>query len=544
MSEPKRIVVVGGGFAGVYAAKYLCQNLRRARLNNVQVALVSRENYLVFQPLLPEVIAGAVQMLHTISPIRRIVPEAALHVRSVQSIDLKAQTITLEPGYVPRTHTLAFDHLVVALGTRLAGASVPGLNEHAIPFKYLGDALKLRHQVVHVLEEAAITVDPEERQRLLTFVVAGGGFSGVECIAEMHDFLRQAVRAFPSISFAELKLILLQSAEAILPEMKPKLAGFAHRILTNRKIDIRTNVRMTAVTSQAAVTVHKQTGERAIIPTRTVVATVPVEPHPLLASLPCAKEKGKVLVNSFLKSDEWPHLWAIGDCAAIPLSSGGFAPPTAQHAVRQARQCAENIVAQLASRPPQPFSFQSLGSLASLGRHSAVAEVMGVSLLGFLAWIMWRAIYLAKFPGWDRKLRILADWFMDLVLPRDITELRIFPPAAVRREHFIAGEVLFQQGDVGDRIYFVVAGEAAVEVNGKVVTTVNDGGVIGEIALVRDTPRTATVRAKTDLDVASVSRETFHTLVAHFPGVKEAMDEIMGRHLAADTLRESAVEQV
>jgi NADH dehydrogenase len=173
-----------------------------------------------------------------------------------------------------------------------------------------------------------------------------------------------------------------------------------------------------------------------------------------------------------------------------------------------------------------------------------VAEVMGVSLSGFVAWIMWRAIYLTKFPGWDRKLRILADWIMDLVLPRDITELRIFPPAAVRREHFVTGEVLFHQGDVGDRIYFVVAGTAEVEVNGAVVASVSEGSVIGEIALVKDTPRTATVRAKSELDVASVSRETFHTLVAHFPGVKEAMDEIMGRHLAADSVRDSTVKSI
>ncbi len=164
---------------------------------------------------------------------------------------------------------------------------------------------------------------------------------------------------------------------------------------------------------------------------------------------------------------------------------------------------------------------------------------MGISFSGFVAWIMWRAIYLTKFPGWDRKLRILADWFMDLVLPRDITELRIFPPAAVRREHFIAGEVLFHQGDLGDRIYFVVAGEADVEVDGTVVATVGPGSVIGEIALVKETPRTATVRVKSEFDAASVSAETFHTLVAHFPGVKEAMEEIMGRHLAADSVRDN-----
>ncbi len=535
----KRIAILGGGFAGVYTAKYLCRELKRAQLTDVEVALVSRENYLVFQPLLPEVIGGTVQMLHTISPIRRMVPEAALHVRVVQHIDLDAGTVSLEPGYIPRVHYLKFDHLVVALGTRLAGAMVPGLNEHAIPFKYLGDALRLRHHLVHVLEEAAITIDPEERRRLLTFVVAGGGFSGVECIAEMHDFLHHAVRSFSTIKFSELQLILLQSGAAILPEMKPKLAQFAHRILAKRGVDIRTQIRLTAVTAETAVTTDKESGKSEAISTRTVVATVPVEPHPLLDSLSCAKEKGKLLVSENLRSVDVPNLWAIGDCAAVPMADGQFAPPTAQHAVRQAKKCAENIVRQLQGRPLQPFRFESLGSLASLGRRSAVAEVMGISLSGFVAWIMWRAIYLTKFPGWDRKIRILGDWLMDLVLPRDITELRIFPPAAVRREYFAAGEVLFHQGDVGDRIYFVVSGEADVEVNDKIVAKVGEGSVIGEIALVRKTPRTATVRAKSDLATASVSSDTFHTLVAHFPGVQEAMEEIMRRHLAADSLRDS-----
>lgn len=537
MSQRRRIVVLGGGFAGVYAAKHLCQQLRRHRLQDFEVALVSRENYLVFQPLLPEVIAGGVQMLHTISPIRRIVPGAALHVRAVQEVDLERGTLTLEPGFIPRTHTLQFDHLVVALGTVLAGSKVPGLLDHAIPFKYLGHALRLRHQLVHVLEEAAIANDPAEKQRLLTFVVAGGGFSGVECIAEMHDFLHHAVRAFPTIDAGELRLILLQSGDKILPEMKPKLAGFAHRILEQRGVEIRLETRLTAVTAETAITFHKTSGAELSIPTRTVVATVPVEPHPLLETLAVPKDKGKLVVTPYLQSPARENLWAIGDCAAVPLEGGRLAPPTAQHAVRQAKVCAENIVRTLRGEGVKPFKFQSLGSLASLGRHSAVAEVMGVSLSGFPAWLMWRGIYLSKFPGWDRKLRILADWLMDLVLPRDITELRIFPPAAVRREHFAAGETLFHQGDVGDRVYFVVSGAAEIELDGRIVGKAEQGDVIGEIALVRDAPRSATVRVTESLDAVSASRETFNALVTHFPGVKEAMDEVMRRHLEGPAQR-------
>jgi NADH dehydrogenase len=527
----RRIVILGGGFAGVYAAKYLVRELRRAGLDDVEVALVSRENYLTFQPLLPEVIAGGVDTLHTISPIRRIVPGAAVYARRIEEIDLARQVVRLEAGYLRRQLELEYDHLVLALGNRLAVGMVPGLFEHAVPFKYLGDALRLRHHLVHVLEEAAISRDPEERRRLLTIVVAGGGFSGVECIAEMHDFLRLAIKSYPGIAPGDLKLVLLQSGETILPEMKPSLAGFAHKVLVRRGIQIEVNTRMTAVTATAAVTKDKASGETRIIPTRTVVATVPTEPHPLLAGLAIPQQGGKISVTPMLHSPEAKNVWAIGDCASIPLANGKFAPPTAQHAVRQGKRCAENIVAAMRAQPLGEYKFESLGSLASLGRRSAVAEVMGVKLSGFLAWIMWRAIYLSKFPGWERKIRLLIDWMADLFLPRDVTQLRIFQPPPVRREHFQPGETVFFKDDFGDRVYFVVKGEADVEIDGQVVNTVRDGDVVGEIALISHRPRSATVRAKSALDVVSVTRETFDTLVSHFPGVKSTMHQIMERHL-------------
>jgi len=536
-SNQQRVVILGGGFAGVYAAKYLCQQLRRSGRSDVEVALVNRENYLVFQPFLPEIIAGALDTLHTISPIRRIAPDAALYLRAVEEIDLTNQVVRLKPGYLRRPLELPFDHLVIALGTRLAAGMVTGLQEHALPFKYLGDALRLRHHLVHVLEEAAITSDPDERERLLSFVVAGGGFSGVECIAEMHDFLHHAVKAYPSIDRQELQIVLLQSGDSILQEMKPKLARFAHRELESRGIRIELETRLSAVTAQAAHLFSNITNETSLIATRTVVATVPTEPHPLLTSLPLKQVRNKLAVTSQLNSAEMPNVWVIGDCAAITMQDGSLAPPTAQHAIRQAKLCAQNISATLAGRPLLPYTFKSLGSLASLGRRSAVAEVLGFKVSGFLAWIMWRAIYLAKFPGWERKIRIMADWTLDLILPRDITQLRIFPPAAVCREHFEAGEILFHEGDVGDRVYFVIDGEAEILVHGELVNVAGEGSVIGEIALVSDRARTATARAKTVLNVASVNRDTFYTLVAHFPGVKEAMDAVMGEHLLADIRR-------
>jgi NADH dehydrogenase len=505
---------------------------RQSERKRVRISLVSPENYLVFQPMLPEVISGTLETLHVISPIRRIVPNATLYVRPVEEIDIAQRRIRLAPGYSLRHVDLQYDHLVVSLGTQLARGMVPGLEEHAIPFKYLGDALRLRNHAVHMLEEAAIADDPQERQRLLTFVVAGGGFSGVECIAELHDFLVHAIRAYAPLRASDLRSVLLQSGEHILPEMKPSLASFAHRLLERRGVEIRVNSRLSAVTEQAAIVFDKPSGSTTTIPTRTLIATVPVEPHPLIKELPLPKTGGRIAVNAFLQCESVPNVWAVGDCAAVPLGEGRTAPPTAQHAVREARDCGRNIVAALHGKPLKPFTFESLGSLASLGRRSAVADVFGIRLSGLPAWILWRAVYLSKFPGLDRKARILADWTMDMFLPRDITQVRIFRHPQVNREHFEPGEEVFRQGDIGDRIYFVIDGDGEVEIDGQVAHVVGPGSVFGEIALMNESPRTATIRARTAMNLASVEREAFHTLVAHFPGVRAAMDEILAAHTA------------
>jgi NADH dehydrogenase len=524
-----RVVILGGGFAGVYTAAYLGRSIPRGQRPLWNVDLVSQENYLVFQPMLPEVISGAIETLHVISPIRRLAPYAHLHTREIEQIDLENRTVRLAPGFVPRPMTLGFDQLVIALGTRLDYSKVPGMHEHAIAFKYLGDALRLRNHLVHVLEEAELEQNPQERARLLTFVVGGGGFSGVECIAEMNDFLHSAIRAYPRLKASELRLILLQSAERILPEMTEGLADFAHRILQRRGVEIRLHTRLKAVTAAGAVIQRKGDAQSELIPTRTTVATVPAAPHPLVAQLGLPLEGGRIRVNEHLAVPDHPGVWALGDCAAVPQLDGRFSPPTAQHALRQAKVCAANVRAAIAGAPLETFRFTGLGKLGSLGRRSAVAEVMGLKISGFLAWLLWRAIYLAKFPGWDRRIRIAADWILDLFLPRDITQVRIFHGQSVAREHFEPGEMVFEQGDFGDKIYFIVDGQAEIIRDGTAIATAGPGEVVGEVALVSDCPRTATVRAKTPLNAVTVSRDAFQQLLARLPGMEATMHEIMRR---------------
>lgn len=241
-----RIVILGGGFAGVYTAMYLEQLMKRHEREQFEISLVSRENYMVFQPLLPEVISGTIGVLNAISPIRRLARRTTLYTRQIEAVDLEKKQVHLAPGFRPKAIVLDYDHLVIGLGTLLDYSKIPGMREHALPFKYLGDALYLRNHLVHVLGEADIEPDPEERRRLLTFVVAGGGFSGVETIAEMNDFLKSAAGAYQHIQPGDIRLLLLQSGSRILPELGEELARFAHRILERRGVEIRLETRLKA----------------------------------------------------------------------------------------------------------------------------------------------------------------------------------------------------------------------------------------------------------------------------------------------------------
>jgi len=523
----KRILVLGGGFGGVYAAMHLGKLFTRQELERIEIAIVSRENYIVFQPLLPEVISGSVELNHVIAPIRRIAPKARLYTRDIESIDPIARTVTLSPGARPDRLTLSYDHLIIAMGTRLDHSKIPGMREHASPFKYLGDALYLRNQLVRALEEAEIEDDPEMRDRLLTFVVAGGGFSGVECIAEMNDFLREAVHAYHNIRESDLRLILLQGGDRILPELTESLAEFAHKLLVQRGIEIRLGARLKAVSCDSVAVEDKTTREVETINTRTTVATVPAGPHPLLTALPFPQEKGRIVVDQTTEVKDWPSVWALGDCAAIMQVDGQMSPPTAQHALRQAKTCAQNIVASIRGGTKRIFKFTGLGKLGSLGRRSAVAEVFGIRLKGLFAWLLWRGVYASKFPGLSGQIRLLGDWILDAFLPRDITQLRLFHEEPVHREHFEAGEIIFSEGEFGDKVYFIVRGEAAVERNGRVLATLHAGEVFGEAALISNLPRNASVRALSMLDLTVVTREAFEDLLAHLPGLSHTMEDIM-----------------
>jgi len=528
-SGPRRILILGGGFGGVYTAltleKLLAKEIARG---DVELGLVSRENYIVFQPMLPEVISGSIGITDTITPIRRLCRHTNLYTRTIESVDLRHRSVTGTARFGSRQCHLHWDHLVIALGNVTSFAGQPGVAEYALPFKYLGDALALRNRIIHTLEEADIEPDPEIRRGLLTFVVAGGGFSGVEAVAELNDFVRVAAKSFRNIDPAEVRVVLLHAGGLILPELPASLAEFAQRLLVKRGVDIRLKTRLVGATEETALLAG---GER--IMTRTLVSTVPSGPNPVVAGLPLKMERGRIVVDATLEVPEHPGVWALGDCAAVrDAKTGEISPPTAQHATRQAACVAHNIAATLRGQSRRTFAFTALGKMGSLGRRSAVAEIFGVKLSGFLAWWIWRTIYLLKLPGFDRKLRVATDWTLDLLLPPDIVQLKTDRALGVRREYFEAGQAVFQEGDRGDRLYVITGGEVEVlKRDGQGTPTplrrLGTGECFGEIALVSDRPRTATVRAVVPTNVLAVDRDAFQALFSTLPPLRGFVEALI-----------------
>ncbi|MBI3863641.1 MAG: FAD-dependent oxidoreductase [Planctomycetia bacterium] len=525
----RRIVILGGGFGGVYTARAL----ERALKNDpaAEVSLISKENYFTFHTMLPEVISGEIGLLDTVSPLHGLLPRTRVYVREIESVDLERKVVRLQPGFARRIHEIPYDHLVIALGNVTDFRGLPGLHEHAMSFKSLADAISLRNHLIHVLEEASVEIDPLVRRELLTFVVAGGGFSGVEVCAELNDFVRKVARERRVGRLDELRVVLLHSGERILErEVPASLGKYAEKILRRRGIDLRLNTRLVTASPAAAIL---STGER--IPCRTLVSTVPSAPHPLIAALDLPQNKGKITVDGQMRVTGCNDVWALGDCALIPLPSGGFAPPTAQHAVREATLLAHNILATLHGREMKTFAFAGLGKLGALGRRSAVAELMThVRLSGILAWFAWRTIYWFKLPGFGRKVKVGLSWALDLLLPTETVQLRLNSPSALSQLHYEPGEAVFLQNDVGDAFYMILDGEVEIsrEDEGQPpqrLAVMRAGEFFGEMALLGRQPRSATVRALTPLTVLALRGREFHALVDHIPNLRGSIEQVMER---------------
>ena len=411
-----RIVILGGGFGGISTAHRLEQLLWRDP--SVEITVLSHSNYLLFTPMLAEVAASALEPQHISSPVRASLLHTQFRRCEVGSIDTEAQVVTARDSAVSEMRQMPYDHLVLALGSVPNFFGLPGMEEHAFTLKSLDDATRLRNHVIAQLEQADVSPDPEERRRQLAFVVAGGGFAGTEMIAELFDLVHSVLRYFPSIRADELRFVLVHSRDRILPEISEGLADYALRKLRTRGIEFLLNARVAGATADSVLM-----QDAPEIPTRTVVWTAGNQPNPLLATLPCERNRaGAVVAGRTLQLKGFTNIWVVGDCGEIPDpdSEGRAYPPTAQHAIREGKAAARNIVNSIQGRSLRPFRFRTLGVLVPLGRRTGVAEIRGLRFSGLLAWLMWRGIYLSLLPGVEKKVRVLFDWLIDLFFPRDI----------------------------------------------------------------------------------------------------------------------------
>lgn len=523
-----RVVILGGGFAGVYAAMKF-ERLLGSR-QDVEVTLVSQENYLVFQPMLPEVVSGNMGILDTVTPIQRLAKRTKLFVREVESIDLQSKSVTLSPAFASVPTMLNYDHLVIALGNVTDFRKLPGLHDHAFPFKNLGDALRLRDHLIHVLGEASVTTDEELRRQLLTFVVAGGGFSGVEVCAEINDFVRRTAKKCFHVNPNEIRVVLVHSQDRILNrEMPEQLGMYAQKLLSKRGVEFIFNLRLQTATPEFAIL---QDGQR--IPTRTLVSTVPSSPNAIVASLNVPQERGRIKADLKMQVEGSHDVWSLGDCALIPNPSGeGFCPPTAQFAIRQAATCAHNIVASIDGRPQRDFQFTELGKMASLGHRRAIARLFNrINLHGFVAWCFWRAAYWSKLPGLDRKIKVGASWLLDIVCGPELVQTKLDAQPGMLEQHFEPGEIVVEQGNPVDRLLILTSGRAEVfrdrgDDGIEVVETIEVGNCFGAAAILDDKPSTVGLRCIEPMTVIGYKREELAPLLG-VAGLRDALDRLRG----------------
>ncbi len=413
MKKKTQILILGGGFGGLYTSLYLDKTL--ARRDDVEITLVNRENFFLFTPMLHEVAASDLDITNIVSPVRKLLKHVQIFNGRVESIDLESKTVRVSHGKEHHHHDLEYDHLVLGLGSITNFYGNKGLEENALTMKSLGDAIYLRNHLISNLEEADFECCPVVRRPLINFVVAGGGFAGVETIAGINDFVREALRFYPHLSDDMIRMVLVHAGPTILPELNEKLGKYAEEKLRKRGVEVHLNTKvqevgLDEVTLSNGATIH----------TNTMIWTAGTAPNPLLDTLPCEKERGKVCATEFMQVPGYDGVWAVGDCAwIVDAKTGKPYPPTAQHAIRQGKVLAGNIRAAVTGGRMKPFVFETIGQLAALGRRTGVAQIFGYNFSGFLAWWLWRTIYLMKLPRFEKKLRVALDWTLDLMFQKD-----------------------------------------------------------------------------------------------------------------------------
>ena len=538
-----KIVIIGGGFAAAKCARTLRKGLSQS---DCPIVLFSKENHMVFHPLLADVAGASIHPDSAAATLRQMLPGVECRSEAINRIDLSAGQIEYQndQGQIERTN---YDQLVIACGADSNLGVIPGMSDHAFPFKTMSDAVRLRVHVIRQLEKAEASSSPERRRFYLSFVIIGGGFSGVELAGEINDLIRESTRFYKNFSEKDIRVTLVHSGSQILPEVSSSLRDFALKEMERVGIEILLNTKASAATPEGV-----GLPDGSMIRGGTVVCTIGTTPARIVAELDVRKERGRIVTDADMRVSGLQNVWAVGDCAYITNAFDKQpSPPTGQFAEREGRQAAANIVRVLRGEPTHPFFFKQLGQLCSIGGRRAVAEMFGFRISGLLAWFIWRSVYLLKLPSWSRRIKVGLDWGWDLVFPRDLGTLRTDLSQTLAGAYYRPGDFIYRQGDPANFFYALEDGEveALRSIDGTPASTafasLGPGDFFGEAALLQDPSYQVSMRARTAVRVKAMSRDLFsqvagpialsrgilselvrrrsNALWLHFPAAKEAL---------------------
>jgi NADH dehydrogenase, FAD-containing subunit len=488
-----------------------------------EIVLFNRENHMVFHPLLAEVVSAAVQPKDVGAPLRQLVKNVLCRTEEVLSTDIEHKKLNYE-SHNGQMQSMSFDHLVLTCGNSINLTLVPGMDEHAFPLKTIGDALNLQSHVMEQMEKAEVCEDIETRRWYLTFVVVGGGFSGVEVAGEINDLVRSSKKYFNNIKEEDISVIVVHSRDQILPEVPLSLREFARQKMEQAGVTVLVNAKAAVVTPRG---LHL-TDER-FLSGGTVVCTIGTTSEPLVDRMSLEKVSNRLKTNSDMSIPNVPYVWAVGDCAAVVNAEDGKLSPTvAQFAERQGHQVALNIVARINEQQTKPFSYKMMGQLCSIGGHSAVAEVMGMRISGFPAWFLWRGIYLSKLPSFAQQMQVGLEWACDMIFPRTLAHLKADRTKRISRAHYAAGDFVFRRGDPAADFFVIENGEVEIirhsgEEKLDVVAILACGDFFGESSLLDSSPHGHSVRAKSEVKCTILGRNVFTQISSALAPVRTAI---------------------
>ena len=524
MKEPKHVVCLGGGWVAIYLARALRGAVRKGE---VKLTVVSRDNYSTVHGLIAEMLTCKIQPQQIISSVREMIAPAHLHNAEIESVDINNQRVLTRRSFDGRTYTLPYDHLVVGVGSIEDFSRYAGIADHTFPLKTFSDCYRLRNHLLSVLEMASIETNLEERRRLLTFVVAGGNYAGIEVACDLVDYFRFLTRTrYPELKLQEFRVVLVEAGPRILPELGkrlPSLVHYAEKRVQKLGLEMHLNTGLLAATAEGAVL---NSGEQ--LPTRTIITCTGMKSSPLLDQFPYDRDgRGRLVSDQFCRVPGSTNVWAGGDCAAVPHPDGGTCPPLAHYAQKAGANIGANILRSTAGKPLKPYSFNGLGEACTLGHRSAIAHMKGIPACGYLAWIGWRFIVLTMFvPSWTRRVRLMFDWWLTLIMGRDVVNPRIDERGAVYHALYEPGQIIVASGETRRYHYLVESGQVDVVSSDRnhevLVGSLKQGDYFGNMT--RQSSDDC-IRARTRVRLLAIEHEAAEALSAVRPDVALLLKE-------------------